>query len=278
MKYITFKTIADAGNLCSQMQQYASLYSIAKQTGREIIFPESSINMGYGFKFANALNIPINVAPNEYFHDFIDVRPNDRVEVDYDLIKNLDPTKNYNIVNRFDLFTYWHPRYSQDVLDWTWNEEYTRKAYSLLEKIQADGKQLVAIHVRRGDYLLPQHHHFAQLDTTYYEAALQDFIVDIEKYHFVVFSNDIHWCKDNLIEGDMVTFIEPDSDYVDLILMSMCDHFIIANSSYSWWAAYKSNSKNKKVYCPKNYLREYSDWAPIINGKYYPAEWIAINN
>jgi hypothetical protein len=86
----------------------------------------------------------------------------------------------------------------------------------------------------------------------------------------------------------MVTFIEPGAeDYgwsapsetgiEDLILMSMCDHNIIGNSSYSWWAAFKNNNNDKVVICPKNYVKDYSPFRHI-NGNYYPETWIAIDN
>jgi hypothetical protein len=75
----------------------------------------------------------------------------------------------------------------------------------------------------------------------------------------------------------MVTFIEPGLDYVDLILMSLCDHQIIANSSYSWWAAYRNYNPNKKITCPANYLKSYSPWSHI-NLNYCPPEWKHIIN
>jgi hypothetical protein len=276
MKYITFTTIGESGNLGSQLQQYASLYAIAKKTNRNIIFPESSLNLGFGFKFAELLNIPINTKPDDFFHDFSYYRPNDRLILDNNVF-NLNPNLNFNIINRFDLFYYWYPDYSKDILEWEWNKEYKNQADEIYNMIKTEGKELVSLHVRRGDYLLPQHDHFCQLDVNYYEEALQPFIKEIDKYQFVIFSNDIEWCKSNLIEGDSVTFIEPSIDYVDLILMSMCDHNIIANSSYSWWAAFKNKNKNKKIYCPENYLKSYSPYSHI-NKNYYPKNWNAINN
>jgi hypothetical protein len=276
MKYITFTTIGESGNLGSQLQQYASLYAIAKKTNRNIIFPESSLNLGFGFKFAELLNIPINTKPDDFFHDFDYYRPNDRLILDNNVF-NLNPNLNFNIINRFDLFYYWYPDYSKDILEWEWNKEYKNQADEIYNMIKTEGKELVSLHVRRGDYLLPQHDHFCQLDVNYYEEALQPFIKEIDKYQFVIFSNDIEWCKSNLIEGDSVTFIEPSIDYVDLILMSMCDHNIIANSSYSWWAAFKNKNKNKKIYCPENYLKSYSPYSHI-NKNYYPKNWNAINN
>jgi hypothetical protein len=275
MGYVTFKTIGESGNLASQLQQYASLYAISKETNREIIFPESCTETGYGFKFAELLGLSITVAPEEYFNTFVDIRPNENLIVDTNVFR-LDPNINYNIVNRFDLFHYWYPKYYNDIMEWKWNPLYHEQAVKIYNTIKTNNKELVSIHVRRGDYLLPQHQHFCQLDTGYYEEALQPFIKEIDKYHFVIFSNDIEWCKANLIEGDSVTFIEPGVDYVDLILMSMCDHNIIANSSYSWWAAFKNKNKNKIVTCPVNYLRG-NMWSHI-NGNYYPSSWTAINN
>lgn len=277
MKYITFKTIGEAGNLGSQVQQYASLYAVAKESDREMVFPESSLKQGFGFKFAELLDIPITIKPDEFFKDFVDIRPDDTQIVDAKVFE-LDPNINYNLVNRFDLYHYWYPKYEKDVMRWHWNERYFSEAKSILKSIAQPNKELVAIHVRRGDYLLPQHDHFCKLGTEYYNEALAPYFAEFDKYQFVIFSNDIEWCKTELIEShESITFLEPGSDYLDLILMSLCDHIITANSSYSWWAALKNQNINKKVTCPMNYLKSYSAWSHI-NTNYYPQTWKAIKN
>jgi len=277
MNYITFKTIGEAGNLASQIQQYASLYAIAKENNLEIIFPESSLSRGYGFKFAKALEIPINTEKDEFFNNFIDVRPNDKLIVDKSLF-DLPKGFNYNLTFRFDLFHYWSPKYDLEVHKWKWNEENYNEALQKYNKIKIEGKETVSLHVRRGDYLLPQHNHYCRLDQDYYGKALSYFFNEIDKYQFIIFSNDIEWCKNNLIEeSEIVTFIDPGVDYVDLVLMSLCNHNIIANSSYSWWAAFKNKNSNKKVYCPTNYLKHNSPWSHM-NTNYYPKEWINIDN
>lgn len=276
MSYITFKTLGSAGDLGSQLQQYSSLYAVAKANNKQIVFPESSINKGWGFKFCKLVDIPITTMPDSFFNNFVDIKPaGDKIK-DPQMF-SLDPNKNYNIDDLFHLYHYWSPEYANDVFGWSWNSEYEQQAKELYGKIKQDGKELVSLHIRRGDYLLPQHHHFCKLDNTYYEEALQPYIADVEKYHFVVFSNDIQWCKDNLIEGDMVTFVEPGIDCVDLILMSLCDHNIIANSSFSWWAAYRNRNEQKRITCPTNYLKAYSS-VSIINQNYYPLTWKNIDN
>ncbi len=277
MSYITFKTIGEAGNLGSQLQQYASLCAVARESGKQIVFPESSLQKGYGFKFAELVNVDIEVRPDSFFENFVDIRPDDSLRVDPKVF-NLHPDVNYNVVNRFDLFHYWHPAIQESVLNWNWNSEHYSAAQEGYNTFKLRDKETVAIHVRRGDYLLPQHDHFCQLDHEYYTTALGYFFQDVERFQFVVFSNDIEWCKENLIEeSEIVTFIEPGSDFSDLILMSLCDHQITANSSYSWWAAYKNKNTQKKVICPTNYLKKRSPWSHI-NGQYYPHEWININN
>lgn len=277
MSYITFKTIGESGNLGSQLQQYSSLYAIAKESGKQIVFPESSLSKGYGFKFAELIDTEIVTAPDEFFDSFVDIRPDDSLRVDPKMF-SLDPNINYNIVNRFDLLHYWYPKYTEDVVSWNWNAEHLLTAQRAYDRVRLPDKETIALHVRRGDYLLPQHDHFCKLDNQYYLQALQVFADKIDNHQLLIFSNDIDWCKESLIdESDSVSFIEQGSDYTDLILMSLCDHQIIANSSYSWWAAFKNRNAKKKVVCPTNYLKNYSPWSHI-NGQYFPQEWINIDN
>jgi hypothetical protein len=105
-----------------------------------------------------------------------------------------------------------------------------------------------SIHVRRGDYLrLPNHHPVCSLD--YYKEAIS--LINVDK--FLIFSDDIPWCKENFI-GDEFIFIEGNDDYVDLWLMSLCDDNIIANSSFSWWGAWLNQNPTKKVVAPNKWF------------------------
>lgn len=103
----------------------------------------------------------------------------------------------------------------------------------------------VSIHVRRGDYV--NHPFYVDLTkTSYYEDAM-DLFPDAE---FLVFSDDIEWCKEQpIFQG--CEFSEGKSEVDDLNLMASCKHNIIANSSFSWWAAWLNPNPNKKVVAPK---------------------------
>jgi len=116
-----------------------------------------------------------------------------------------------------------------------------------------------SLHVRRGDYLtLPQNYPIH--DACYYKEAIKHFNNDTI---FIVFSNDIEWCKNNLnkLSLNKFIFIDNNKDYEDLYLMSKCKNNIITNSTFSWWGAYLNQNQNKKIIAPKiwfkdNYLNE----------------------
>lgn len=121
----------------------------------------------------------------------------------------------------------------------------------------------VAIHVRRGDYV--NNPFYIQLwETYYYEKATALF----PKEKFLVFSDDIPYCKK--IFGDMdCEFSEGLSEVDDLNKMASCKSIIIANSSYSWWAAYISPYA-EKIVAPKQW---FTDGITRID---LPETWIKI--
>jgi hypothetical protein len=113
--------------------------------------------------------------------------------------------------------------------------------------------EFVSIHVRRTDYLTLSDIHL-NLDTTYYEEAISNF--SKEKSIFLIFSDDIEFIQkeplfQNLVNKYIVT--NEDDEYC-IWLMAACDHNIIANSSYSWWASYINSNPNKLVISPSKWF------------------------
>ena len=89
---------------------------------------------------------------------------------------------------------------------------------------------------------------------------------------FVVFSNDIKWCKANLHDvAQHLIFIENEPYYHDFYLMSLCKHNIISNSSFSWWAAYLNRNPKKIVVAPINWFTKNSGFS---SKDLIPDEWI----
>jgi hypothetical protein len=265
--------IGEIGNLGSQIQQYFSMLSIAEVNKKKLVFPYSSLNKGYKFKFANLLEIPIYVIEDSYLGQFTPITINNFVTVDHNVF-NLNPNTNYTFMARFDIYEYWYKTIKEKVDSTQFRANILTKAKNILSSI-INSQKTISLHVRRGDYLLPQNAIYQTLNIEYYKKALSYY--DLNDTQLVIFSNDIEWCQANLKNlHNNITYIDGNSDYIDLCLMSLCDHNIIANSSFSFWAAYFNKNPNKKIVCPKKYLLDQHELAPIINGNYYPDIWTAI--
>ncbi len=108
------------------------------------------------------------------------------------------------------------------------------------------------LHVRRGDYFTAKE--LRVLDVDYYKSAITHFDSDT---HYVIFSDDIEWCKNNFDFLERKTFIEEKNDLIEMYLMSFFKNNIIANSTYSWWGSWLGN--NNKVVMPNPETTWFSD-------------------
>jgi Glycosyl transferase family 11 len=126
------------------------------------------------------------------------------------------------------------------------------------------------IHIRRGDYIA--HPHFINCTTEYYQNAIA-YLKQIDPgIEFFIFSDDIAWCKANFA-GEEFSFVEGNSNYEDLWLMSLCRHQVIANSTFSWWAAWLNNNPGKKVVAPGKWHGK----KEAGQNNLLPSEWIIMN-
>jgi hypothetical protein len=137
--------------------------------------------------------------------------------------------------------------------------------------------EAVAIHVRRTDYttnrITNQVHGVLSLD--HYHTCVRHVAEAVRKPHFFVFSDDPEWAKNNLRIEYPCTVIDhnrPPADHEDLRLMSACRHFVIANSTFSWWAAWLSAYSGKRVFAPRRWLAvDHFDTSDLC-----PASWIRV--
>lgn len=139
---------------------------------------------------------------------------------------------------------------------------------ALLKQIRTT--QSVSLHVRRGDYVHMQQI-FALCDLPYYQHSIDHMARIVSSPHFYIFSNDHEWARANLNLRHAHTFVDingDDNDHCDLELMRNCRHNIIANSSFSWWAAWLNDNENKTIIAPKNW---FSDGRPC---SIVPSRWI----
>lgn len=118
------------------------------------------------------------------------------------------------------------------------------KNIELLEKIRSC--ESVCIHIRRGDYLSAKYQELNICNYDYYLRGIQYINNMISNPVYFVFSNtieDLDWIKNNYDFPYNVIYVKQNnSDYEELRLMYSCKHFIISNSTFSWWAQYLSYS------------------------------------
>lgn len=115
-------------------------------------------------------------------------------------------------------------------------------------------KNTCSIHVRRTNYLQLSDHHPVQ-SINYYMKAVRE----IDKFGdsiFLIFSDDIEFCKSSMFPDipEKFIYIQGQKDWEDLLLMSVCDNNIIANSSFSWFGSYLNNNLDKRIIAPSKWF------------------------
>ena len=135
---------------------------------------------------------------------------------------------------------------------------------------EANESYSVAIHIRRGDYMVGgNYERFGSVcNENYYKKAIKYVELSIENPVFYVFSNDMEWAK-TLLQGKSYVCIDwntKENSWADMALMSKFHHIIIANSTFSWWAAWLG-SENKVVICPPYLINN------DITSDIFPQNW-----
>ena len=135
----------------------------------------------------------------------------------------------------------------------------------------------VCVHIRRGDYLDSKWSFLNVCDYNYYITGMKHISDNTENPVFFVFSNshdDIEWIKKNYdFSNYNVEYVDLNNpDYEELRLMYSCKHFVISNSTFSWWAAYLGKDTHKEVVMP-------SEWNLLDSGSesLYMPKWHIVN-
>jgi hypothetical protein len=153
------------------------------------------------------------------------------------------------------------PEYFMEIVDELKNE-FTFKFPSqhFLEAATKVKPGSISVHVRRGDYLVPHGKYLNGFE--YYDKAVRK-IIETQKIHepqITIFSDDKEWCKKELKTlggAETGVFDAPGLDDVEeMQLMSLYNHNIISNSTFSWWAAQLNRNPNKMVVMPSNWYTD----------------------
>jgi hypothetical protein len=187
---------------------------------------------------------------------------------------DIDPTKDTVIEGYFQSEKYFEN--AKDEIKYYFtpkktNIEYIQNKYSHLLN-----NNNLSLHIRvGGDRVALQHSH-KNIPTEYYLSAINKVIErDSTVENYIVFSDNINYCKEIFGDNENITYIENEKNYIDLFLMSLCKHNIIANSTFSWWAAYLNQNQDKIVVAPKT--EWFGPGLKHLNLKdLFPQNWITL--
>ena len=268
-----FNSLGRQGRLCNQMFQYAAVKGISRKIGTDFCIPNhtQAVNDGIGNMLRTELfdSFDLNCNVGLLNNGHAPVVNERHFHFDEEFF-NLCPD-HVSLQGYYQTEKYFKHIESEIREDFTFKDEILKPCKEMVSGVEKP----LALHVRRTDYVVNSQNHL-NLTTEYYEAALKQFDAD---RNVIVFSDDPKWClEQEIFSDDRFIVSENDDNRVDLCLMSLCDDFIIANSSYSWWAAWLSTNKDKKVIAPvqwfgtKGYTKDH-DTKDII-----PETWTRISD
>lgn len=276
---ITVKLIGGLGN---QLFQYAFGRSLSYDLNTELFFDLSHYDSEYAkslrHEFYTLNHFKIKDIDTEKFQNEIRSSSNLNYykERDFNEITGFPSLKNFDALQLPAHFEgYW-----QAEKYFMHNEKIIRKDFQFKNPINGKNKKIakdisdnnsVAMHIRRGDYL--NYTKFGTCSTDYYEKSVEFIENQVDDPKFFIFSDDNQWVKENISISHPkyhVTNNDVENGHEDLRLMSLCQHFIIANSSFSWWGAWLSKNENKIVTTPDPWLLCRDPGTEYINkGKHY---------
>lgn len=279
------------GGLGNQMFQYA-LYKKLLQINKDVkvdIHYFNNVAMHNGYELNKVFDLNPSIATNNEIKRLGDtercISSKIRRKMGFKKKSHFTPSSDQVatfipeifVIDEMYLDGYWQSeKYFKDVdtiirKDFTFRNDLRGRNAIICQEILHN--EAVSLHVRRGDYLkIPLYQNICTRD--YYVNAINYISDRIKKPKFYIFSDDIEWCESNLDIKDatFVNWNKGSDSYIDMQLMSNCKYNIIANSSFSWWAAWLNNYKNKIVISPKKWFSD-----PNINqDDIIPETWIKI--
>ena len=263
---IGFNYLGKLGQLGNQMFQYAATMSAAHSIGTSFCVPNHNeiFDDGIGNKLRIELYEAFDIKPERV--GYIPTN-NNYQEQDFSFDDSLFKLEgDWNLIGYFQ-----SEKYFSHISD------KVRKEFTFSEWIREDCDPIavqfdnpVALHIRRGDYLINSANHH-NLSMKYYEKALEEFDSDRQ---VIVFSDDPDWCMEQeLFSDDRFEVAQDIGSHHTLYLMTQCNDFIIANSTFSWWGAWLAN--RGKVVAPATWFGPNNAHKSIKD--LYPEHWTILN-
>jgi len=190
------------------------------------------------------------------------------------LVKKIECEKD-NLVCIWSLSQELTNKYFDDIVNhlFIFNTNITNISKKYLPKTD---KEIVAICVRNEYKKFDCPHTKLSLD--FYIEAMKQYDINNSKY--LIFSDDIPECKKifSVVENEFdISYTEPMQSAIGMCLMSLCDHIICANSSFSYWASILNRNNNCTIICPTQFVEPGPNIYLGLNYKWYPKNWVALD-
>lgn len=285
------------GGLGNQMFQYAAAKSISVKYNTPLLLDIDGFNnytLHNGFELKRVFNISAEIASKAEKNQVLGIYSS---EIIRKLLKRLNFGK---LIPSFLVlepsFKYWPKIINVPLdcyLDGYWQsdkyfkeiEGVIRSDFNFQIPLSDENRYLasiiensnsISLHIRRGDYAKDlktlSTHGLCSID--YYDSAIGYILGKIQSPYFFIFSDDIDWAKENIKLDFPCLFINNnvrENSYVDMQLMSMCKHNIIANSSFSWWGAWLNKNESKVVVAPQKWFVSNLEIDDLI-----PENWVTL--
>lgn len=250
---LSYSQLGRNGRLANQLFQISSTIGIARKNGLAPVFPAWEYDRYFAEPIPHGQMNTNNLAEEDFLYKDIPVKGGD------------------NLAGYLQSEKYWVD-HKQDVLrQFEFKKSFSEYFPSRSLYARVFEKETIAVHVRRGDYV--DNPNYVNLPAEYYHGALNQFFPENKKINIMVFSDDPSFAATLFRDWPNVTIAQDNSDIDDLCLMSLCNHFVIANSSFSWWAAYLgTNKKGGTVVRPAQYFEgPMVETHPLTD--FYPESW-----
>ena len=243
---IAFNHLGKLGQLGNQMFQYAATKGIASKLNVSFMIPDHReiFDDGIGNRYTILLHDAFNLDGQRGMLQTQDYIQETTFHFEEKFF-NILPSTNVSLWGFFQTEKYFKHIEDDIRKDFTFHDDIFTACKELRETVDNP----ISLHIRRGDFIINSDNH-PPLGLDYYKKALEEFN---NNRNVIIFSDDTEWCKEQkLFESDRFIVAENNDQFHDLCLMSLCDDFIIANSTFSWWGAWLGN--RGKVIAPNKWF------------------------
>ncbi|XP_050783720.1 galactoside alpha-(1,2)-fucosyltransferase 2-like [Gopherus flavomarginatus] len=269
-------TVNSAGRLGNQMGEYATLYALAKMNGRQAyILPEMHQQLAPLFR----ITLPVLSSDMVQNIPWKDYELHDWMSEEYRHIEG----KYVRLTGYPCSWTFYHHLRQEILQEFSFHDHVKEEANRYLAGLRGQRRNVtyVGVHVRRGDYVwvMPQVWKGVVADKAYLEKAMGYFRAKYQEPVFVVTSNGMEWCRENIDASRGDVYFSGDgkesSPGRDFALLAHCNHTIMTIGTFGIWAGYLAGGKT--IYLA-NYTLPDSPFLKIFKAAAaFLPEWIGID-